>query len=461
MPIQFESKVSSTARVQVSETPGADGSGSVFTLSKPTKSASFGRGALNVLSHLACFIPGLKYTKNTYNPRQWAAFKNAIVATYAAELKSAEGHLTEAKIDQILRTYSHHKRLTQGKASAVLADVQRVARGEPLLPRKQDRLNASQFAPGRGLRTLAVMIGGLNKREKALKREFAESSDQKAVAIRNILRPGRTMTNKSVSEGQKALARQAKQVGANFDWSAKGMEQMSLDSRLKIMELEESAMIETLRDAASKEPHKPALLSIPVILFPKTLGFHEQHVVELAVDFRHDKLLYLDSKGESIEQATANYDSGDIAQALRDFGQRIFAHKNWSPEQGIVQMTQAKQKGANDCGAFTHDFTRRLIGGQSVGDIERDFDADDRRVLRFGMAQDIAGPDRAVQDGASVPPGGGAPSVRPGSASWDLLEEKAVQEPGQQSEATHPNAQMPEQDESEFFDLKREQSGKT
>jgi hypothetical protein len=269
------------------------------------------------------------------------------------------------------------------------------------------------------------------------------------------------MTNKSVSEGQKALARQAKQVGANFDWSAKGMEQMSLDSRLKIMELEESAMIETLRDAASKEPHKPALLSIPVILFPKTLGFHEQHVVELAVDFRHDKLLYLDSKGESIEQATANYDSGDIAQALRDFGQRIFAHKNWSPEQGIVQMTQAKQKGANDCGAFTHDFTRRLIGGQSVGDIERDFDADDRRVLRFGMAQDIAGPDRAVQDGASVPPGGGAPSVRPGSASWDLLEEKAVQEPGQQSEATHPNAQMPEQDESEFFDLKREQSGKT
>ena len=431
MPIQFDPKVSSGSRVQVRQTQAPDGSGPVFRLSEPGKGARFGRGTLNLLSHLFCFIPGVKYTKNTYNPKQWAAFRNAILATHAQDLKPPQGSLTEGKLDLILSTYSPHKRLTQGKAAAVLADVQRAARGESLAPRKTDRLNASQVAPARGLRSLWVLMSGRNAGERALREAATRSDEPTAAAVRDILRPGRTMSNLSVKAGQEALERHAVKRGANFAWSAKGMEAMSLKSRLNLVAQTERSKIAELRQAAIAQPDKPALLSIPVILFPRALGFHEQHVVELAVDFRQGKLLYLDSKGESIEEASRNYDSGDVAQALTDFGRQVFADQSWSPETGIVQMTQAKQQGANDCGAFTHDFTRRLIEGQSVGDIERSFDAIDRRMLRVNMASDIAGSEEpaAVVESPQQP----APSQATGHSS----------EPG----------------EDEFFDVRRDFPG--
>ena len=439
MPIEFNSKIASTSRVVVRQTEGADGSGPVFSLSKPSRAARVGRAALNVVSHLFCFIPGVKYTKNIHNPKQWAAFRNAVMATHADQL-APKGNLTEAKLKDILGTYSHHKRLTQGKAAAVLADVQRVVRGEALAARKPKRLNASQFAPGRGLRTLAVRLKGLRDDERAVLQQVSSSKDPRADTVRDILRPGRTMLNTSVRDGQEALERHAAACGANFDWSSRGMDEVGLKTRLNEVLSREGSKIEKLRQAARQEPSKPALLSIPVILFPKAMGLHEQHVVELAVDFRHNKLLYLDSKGESIEEAGRNYNSGNVAEALKAFGEAVFEGQGWNPQTGIVQMTQAKQQGANDCGAFTHDFTRRLINGQSVGDIERDFDADDRRELRINMAKDIAQP-LIEAPGQQQPAGNGEQDI--GQTSQDELKAQPQQSV---SEPENPD---------DFFELRR------
>ena len=115
----------------------------------------------------------------------------------------------------------------------------------------------------------------------------------------------------------------------------------------------------------------------------------EDHSVGVVVDFKNQKLAYLDSKGHTLEEAAKHYPHrGDMRAALAEFGAQMFGAA-WNSQEGILQLTQAKQQGANDCGAFTHDFTRRLIEGQSVGDIERSFTAEDRWQLRVKMAQDI------------------------------------------------------------------------
>ena len=386
MAIEFTPSLRSTDRVQVKQTQASDGT-LTYKLTEPSAGASFGRGVLNIVSHVFFFIPGVKYTKNWHNPRQWEAFRNGILAMHPKD------QLTEEKLDLILSTYSKHKRLTQGKASAVLDDVQRAVRGEPLQPRKLDRLNASQTPLARGFRTLKIIMGSWLKSEHELRRNVQGRSDPQANAIRDILRPGRTILNTSVTQGQTALEGLAAKLGVAFSVSGRGMDDAPLRFRLEqVLEAQREEgkdEINRLRQEALKHPDKPSLLSIPVILFPKAVSLHERHVVELAVDFRESKLLYLDAKGESIEQASRNYRHSDIADALKWFGKQLFG-AGWSPETGIVQMTQAKQQGANDCGAFTHDFTRRLIEGQSVGDIERSFNAEDRRMLRIKMAEDIA-----------------------------------------------------------------------
>ena len=77
-----------------------------------------------------------------------------------------------------------------------------------------------------------------------------------------------------------------------------------------------------------------------------------------------------------------------LHEAVPILGKLVFG-ESWQAETGILQMTLAKQQGANDCGAFTHSFTRRLIDGESLGDIERNFTAADRKQVRLQMAQDI------------------------------------------------------------------------
>jgi len=391
MPIQFSDKVSSNARVVVKTVAaGSDGLPTI-ALEKPSRGASFGRGALNLLSHVFCWIPGAKYTKNWHNPAQWRAFRDAVLATHAGDLQ--ESRLTRDQLDTIFSTYSSNRRLTQAKASAVLEDVRRVVDGHRPKPRFEGRLNSSQAPLVRGLRTLYVNCKGLGTTGQNLLASARLRQDPQSVAMADVLRPGKMISNKSITAGQEALEKYAAGK-ANFAW-ANGLAADSLSLKLNgsppyapgLIDQNKDA-ISRLRAAAQNEPGKPAILSIPLRFDAKAFSLHEAHAVELAVDFRAKKLLFLDAKGESIDEAGKNYGSGDVRGALEKFGKGMFGEP-WSPAEGIVQLTQAKQQGANDCGAFTHDFTRRLIDGDSVGDIERSFTKLDRWELRIKMARDI------------------------------------------------------------------------
>jgi len=120
-----------------------------------------------------------------------------------------------------------------------------------------------------------------------------------------------------------------------------------------------------------------------------TLLHPENHVVNLTIDFANRKLLYLDSKALSVEDAQTHYANTQGLQAmLTDLGHHVFG-ADWHLQTGLVQLTMAKQQGANDCGAFTQHFASMLVGGMSVADIERKFDPQDRNLLRLRMAQDI------------------------------------------------------------------------
>ena len=437
MPIEFAKGLSSHARVQVMAGPAVGQDEPVFTLARPTLGQRFGRASLNVVSHLFCWIPGLKYTKNWHNPSEWQAFRNAVMATHQRDLQ--QGTLSPGALDTIFSTYSPHKRLTQAKAAAILEEVRRVRGGAQLQPRAPGRLNASQFAPFRGLRTLyARCVSGRSPEARQLLANLGARDDASSDAIRDVLRPGRMISNLSISAGQRALAQLAKDR-AHFDWVGRGLDSAPLGAKLNMLQGESGFKdaVTRLRQASLAEPDKPALLSIPLRLDPRGVGLHEAHAVELAVDFRAKKLLYLDAKGMSLETASDVYDAGDMRAALEAFGLRLFG-QDWSPDTGIVQITQAKQQGANDCGAFTHDFTRRLIEGHSLGDIERSFDADDRAELRLRMARDIAA--TAPQAGNA---GDGSSSEAPQTGSDGVLAA------GRASES----------DGDDFFDLKREVSG--
>ena len=109
-------------------------------------------------------------------------------------------------------------------------------------------------------------------------------------------------------------------------------------------------------------------------------------------------MLYLDAKGESPRAAERHYrNTQGLQQALEGLGRSVFG-SGWDASIGMAMLSNAKQQGANDCFAFTHDFTRRLLQGQQLGDIDRS----------MGTAE---------RDGQSQTPGVGA--HRPGTREQD------------------------------------------
>jgi hypothetical protein len=73
-----------------------------------------------------------------------------------------------------------------------------------------------------------------------------------------------------------------------------------------------------------------------------------------------------------------------LQQSIKDMGRAVFG-EDWNPDTGVQMLSNAKQQGANDCFAFTHDFTRRLVEGQSLVEIDRQMD----EALRDGVSRDI------------------------------------------------------------------------
>ncbi len=118
-------------------------------------------------------------------------------------------------------------------------------------------------------------------------------------------------------------------------------------------------------------------------------GALENHVVLVAIDADRKQINILDSKGYPIEEMESFYiNSAGLKQELENLGKSLFG-QNWNSQQNILQMNIPKQLGANDCGAFVCDFTKQLLNGKSVGDIERTFDSKQRSELRLQAAQVI------------------------------------------------------------------------
>jgi hypothetical protein len=126
-----------------------------------------------------------------------------------------------------------------------------------------------------------------------------------------------------------------------------------------------------VRAQLSQPAGTSSIVAIPLSLGGGRSLTHENHSVLLALDLKDRRVLYLDAKGESPRAAERHYSNTQGMQlALQDLGRSVFGAQ-WVPETGIAMLSNAKQQGANDCVAFTHDFTRRLLEGQTVADIDR------------------------------------------------------------------------------------------
>jgi hypothetical protein len=131
------------------------------------------------------------------------------------------------------------------------------------------------------------------------------------------------------------------------------------------------------------------LLAVTLQLTEGSLG-HEPHSVLLTIDPVRQQITYLDAKADSMADAGKNYGNvkGDLEATVKALGNNLFGG-HWKAQTGLLSLTIPKQQGSNDCGVFTHEFTRRMIDGESLGDIERSFTADNRKEMRGDMANDI------------------------------------------------------------------------
>jgi hypothetical protein len=343
----------------------------------------------------------------TFNKAQWTGFRAAMLSS--PDVKA--GRVTPDQVDTIFSTYNTKRRLTPSKVRNILDDVRNAATGRSPVARRPDRLNASQSGIARLWNTVVSFCRG-NKAEAAALLRKQQASETTRLAIANVLRPARTIGNSTIQEGQSALkARNDAEGKAHLEVSIRGYDRnYTLAERLEgltkpyesYLESEKGLdrRIEALKAKASVDDGKPVLLSFPNGLYTRGGNGFEDHSVAIVADFRKKAILYLDPKGTPLEKASEVYRQGDIRKALNDFGRELFG-ADWVEDEGILQLTQAKQQGANDCGALTHAFTRMVIGGMSVGDIERGMTDADLRNVRLQMAKDIdawsAGP-------ASQPP---------------------------------------------------------
>ena len=360
----------------------------VEVLLSPGKSLS--RKVLNALTFNL-------YDKFVENPRQWRGFKNALIAS--ADYQQLSNNTNRQQmLDDILATYSHHSALTRTKAVNILADFQAVSNeNKTAVKAKQAPLNESQSFVARGLKTLYEHARPLHQKERQLLQQAREPQipTDKRKAVEQVLKPGHGMSSAPILRGQQAIKTRAQKQQMAFEYTNIGVHflQDPLSTRLQSILTSGQSKIKHLQTCA--ENGQRAILSIPLGLKDTSgilTGLKEDHVVELAIDFNNKKVLYLDSKALPLEQATKHYaGSGNMRQSLENFGHQLFDSKDqsWNASLGVLELSLPKQQGANDCGAFTHQFTQRLCDGESIGDIERAFNAQDRANLRTQLAQSI------------------------------------------------------------------------
>lgn len=392
MEIRFQSPLASHERVQLSTLPGPGASGGlVLHVRKPSLSERAERTLLNVLTL------GL-YGRFVERPRQWAALK-------ASLLLEAQGHLSEAQVQQLLDTYSRQGHLTAGRLAVVMDDFERACASAPPwvpLAAAHAPMDASQTVPARARRSLGQRLRRLSAEERALREQArqtiaaareapaapntAQGAKQQrrvfgADSMLSVLRPGRTIKANAINLALGCLKPLAQTQGQHYGCARAGAAQWD-------METQRQQAVEQMLEQGMGPGTEQGLFTMP-LGFGGTVLHPENHVVNLTVDFAHRKLLYLDSKALPMEQAETFYANGrGLGEMLSRLGRQLWG-EDWQLATGLVQLNLPKQQGANDCGAFTHHFTRCLLQGESVGDIERTFSVQDRAHLRLQMARDI------------------------------------------------------------------------
>ena len=396
--------------------PGAvDDKGAVLQLRRPSLGERFGRSVANF------FTLGW-YTKNQ-NREQWAEFKRIAVS---AELHEARDEVPLLEIDsnykqRDLKTDFDHalarydgKRLTRARAANVLAELQSIRNGA--VPREMPAvmLDAKTNVVARAWRSMKQNLRGLSRNETQL-RQFAQALKNSRTAegggwrpedaMLSVLRPGRQISSNAIRDGQEALKHYAQGKGIAF---------RSYDiSRNVCDELRKLPASEQWLEMQSFDaPDRPGLLAVPLQLTDGSMG-HEPHSVLLTIDPVRKQITYFDAKADSMADAGKNYGNlgGNLEDAVKDLGEKLFGAQ-WNEQTGLLSLTIPKQQGSNDCGVFTHEFTRRMIDGESLGDIERSFTADDRKEMRGKMANDIRvhllGDKRLIAEAVSDPKATGA-----------------------------------------------------
>lgn len=397
--------------------PGAATPDVTIGLRRPHLGERFGRAVANL------FTLGW-YTRNQ-NREQWAQFQKLAVAgqllgasqnSPLAENGGNEYHDFSAQVRQAMAAYDG-KRLTQARAANVLAELKRIREGE--IPREKSpaMLDAKTHALARCWRSMKQLMRGLNETETGL-RSYAQALKARRAphdqswktedSMLSILRPGRQISSHAIDEGQKALGDYASKQGVVF-------KSYGISNQIcrNLPDVADSPEWQAVKGAAPGR----ALLAVPLRLEQPSLG-NEPHSVLLAIDPARKQILYLDAKSHSLAHAAQHYGNvaGDLEKGIQTLGKRLFGD-DWTADDGLLRLSLPKQQGANDCGAFTHTFSRLLIDGQSLGDIERTFTADDRKAMRGQMADDIRRhvleDERPISDALAQERAGGANAAAP------------------------------------------------
>jgi hypothetical protein len=440
MPVnlQFNNGVSLNTRVYFSNSGSegaavADGGGAPITLRRPTTGETFVRRLLNTLTFG-------RWTRHVENPKQWNAFKAAVALRMGSDPRLDDWEGGDV-IDKAFSTYSSNQRLTRSKAHAILGEIEKVwASGNKWnlksLP-ANGVTNLSQSLVLRGAHTLSQKLSGRqnNNQIGALDRELGEfrkelvgmesrkklqskpdggqvegtvvdsedefAIDQDVLDIDNL--------KKDIAQTQAILALGGGAGGGVVDLGLRalykehdnyGSDRFFLNPGISAMESVEQertttqGVLATAQDklvnnpdvqAQLQKPHQTSIVAIPLSLMGKKISLHENHSVLLALDLKNKQVLYLDAKGESPRAAERNYANAQgLQKSIEDMGSAVFG-EDWKPNTGVQMLSNAKQQGANDCFAFTHDFTRRLVEGQSLVEIDRQMD----EALRDGVSREI------------------------------------------------------------------------
>jgi hypothetical protein len=438
MPIHLDPSITRTDQALVVEIhedlalaeanpSGALGARTV-TIRPSTRLESFANSLRNFFSF------GL-YSRLLGNPSQWKKLRMHLLH----DAQQSNSGVSQAALQRLFLTYSDSGKLTTAKLNNILSDYERAKNDPNWQPQLNPQFSeADQNLAAVMARSIQQLARKLTPEEQALKdlasarvTEYAEAQQEfetylhtearggethryrgvrreaerpaviselgngiyAAKAMQHILRPGRTLQSDDLSYFMAALQREVKaanQYVPNGDPSQKTNYQFGY----KVTNWPTQPVAEVFAEARGLyRQHMNAigsetgLYAIPLVLEGK--GPLENHVILIAIDADRKQINILDSKGYSLENLESSYrNAPGLKQSLEGLGKSLFGD-GWDARQNVLQMNIPKQLGANDCGAFVCDFTRQLLNGKSVGDIERTFDAKQRSELRMQAARTI------------------------------------------------------------------------